>query len=233
MGCGSNQHRLIDCPKRKGLAPQKGKPGNRTAAQPGKAKVPARAYALGGGDGPEPTDVVGDEVCIGNKTGKVLFDPGATHSFISVAFASELPLTVEILPNIFEVRSPMGMTATTDIIYRDCNVNFKGRIYLANLIKLPIQSYDVILGMDWLYLHHARLDCYSKEVKLGEISSGVPERASENSQNTIMISAIEARNLLKEGSSGYIAYLINRPKDAAKTEEVEVVREFQKFFLRN
>ena len=45
-----------------------------------------------------------------------------------------------------------------------------------------------------------------------------------------MISVIEARNLLKEGCSGYLAYFINRSKDKAKLEEVEVVRSFPEVF---
>ena len=152
-------------------------------AQTGKGKVHARAYALEGGAEPEPNDVVESDICIDNETGKALFDPGATHSFIYVEFANKLFLTAEILPYTFEVSSPMGMTTTTDLIHRNCNVNFEGQIYPANLIELPIQRYDVILGMDWLYLNHAQMDCYAKKVKLGKISHINPKQISKNPQN--------------------------------------------------
>lgn len=36
----------------------------------------------------------------------------------------------------------------------------------ANLISLPMNEFDVILGMDWLAGYHAVMDCFNKIVKL-------------------------------------------------------------------
>ena len=36
---------------------------------------------------------------------------------------------------------------------------------MADLILLDIHDFDVILGMDWLSRHHAKVDCYRKEVR--------------------------------------------------------------------
>ncbi|KAL5800752.1 hypothetical protein ACOSQ3_032384 [Xanthoceras sorbifolium] len=44
-----------------------------------------------------------------------------------------------------------------------------GREFLADLVVLDIQDFDVILGMDWLLRHHAIVDCIRKEVSFGRV----------------------------------------------------------------
>ncbi|XP_073017797.1 uncharacterized protein [Primulina eburnea] len=114
--CGSEQHRIQDCPKRT----QKTQPTT-------KPKIPARAYALLGNQEEEvdPTAVVEGTVTILSSSAKTLFDPGATHSFISKVFVHKLPLLPEQLPYSFEINSPLGTTMITDIIYKNCPLNFQ------------------------------------------------------------------------------------------------------------
>lgn len=38
----------------------------------------------------------------------------------------------------------------------------KGRIFKVNLICLPLQELDVIIGMDWLFIIHIFSDCNQK-----------------------------------------------------------------------
>ncbi|XP_073063976.1 uncharacterized protein [Primulina eburnea] len=129
--CGSEQHRIQDCPKRT----QKTQPTT-------KPKIPARAYALLGNREEEidPTAVVEGTVNILSSSAKTLFDPGATHSFISKVFVHKLPLLLEQLPYSFEINSPLGTTMITDIIYKNCPLNFQEKEYLAYLIELPIKN---------------------------------------------------------------------------------------------
>ena len=37
-----------------------------------------------------------------------------------------------------------------------------GLVTCADLNILPLGSYDVFIGMDWLEVHRAKLDCYNK-----------------------------------------------------------------------
>jgi len=34
-----------------------------------------------------------------------------------------------------------------------------------HLNVLPLGSYNILLGMDWLYLHKTNVDCYEKAIK--------------------------------------------------------------------
>ncbi|XP_073017813.1 uncharacterized protein [Primulina eburnea] len=183
--CGSEQHRIQDCPKRTKKTQPTTKP-----------KIPARAYALLGKQEEEvdPTAVVEGTVTILSSSAKTLFDPGATHSFISKVFVLKLPLLFEQLPYSFEICSPLGTTMINDIIYRNCPLNFQEKEYLADLIELSIKNYDIILGMDWLYRHQAQLNCYTKEVYL-QTSHPIISKANHT---MIIVSTAEARAILKD-----------------------------------
>ena len=37
-----------------------------------------------------------------------------------------------------------------------------GLVTYANLNVLPLGSYDILIGMDWLEMHRVKLDCYNK-----------------------------------------------------------------------
>ena len=41
-----------------------------------------------------------------------------------------------------------------------------GRKLLVDLVVLPLQQFDVSLGMDWLFKYRATVDCFNKRVTL-------------------------------------------------------------------
>ena len=60
-------------------------------------------------------------------------------------------------------------TSTTNSLvantaYLHCPLIFEDRKFLSNLVLLVLVQLDVILGMDWLTLHHVLLDCTNKTV---------------------------------------------------------------------
>ena len=123
----------------------------------------------------------------------------------------------------------MGTCLITDQIYKRCPIRIGNLDYPADLVKLPIARYDVILGIDWLYQYRAKLDCFEKKVILGH---GAGEKSEDDNRpkKISLISAIEAKKLLRGEATGFIAYLLNRPKDQLILEDVEVVNEFIEVF---
>ncbi|GAV73626.1 RVP_2 domain-containing protein [Cephalotus follicularis] len=89
-------------------------------------------------------------------------DSGASYCFISAHFASCLDVTPDCMSYIFDVSTLTGASMYTDSIYRSCEMSMVGIPLYADLIVLPICDFDVILGMDWLSAHRARMDCYNK-----------------------------------------------------------------------
>ncbi len=67
--------------------------------------MPVRVYALEGEPVPEPNDVVEGTVNISGKKGSILYDPGATHSFISKKFAKKFAFPVQKAECVYEVNN--------------------------------------------------------------------------------------------------------------------------------
>ena len=94
----------------------------------------------------------------------VLLDPGATHSFISPAFASRVGCRSSSMSTPLSVATPLSEVLITDTIFPMCSIKIEDREMMAELILLDVIYFDVILGMDWLSQHYATLDCRLKEV---------------------------------------------------------------------
>ena len=56
-----------------------------------------------------------------------------------------------------------GLVKTLSLCAR-CPVEVEGRMFKVNLICLPLQGLDVILGMDWLSTNHVLVDCRQKKL---------------------------------------------------------------------
>ena len=77
----------------------------------------------------------------------VLFDSGASHSFMSQAFASRNDQKVIEVSNGGYSISLAEATISTNKIVRDMLISIPEREYTMDLIVLPRLSIDVILGM--------------------------------------------------------------------------------------
>ena len=81
---------------------------------------------------------------------KILFDSGASHSFVVVSSVDVLGLEVETLDEPLHVSSPLGTRVRFDQICRDCELEISGILLTVDLWVIDIFDFDVILGMDWL-----------------------------------------------------------------------------------
>ena len=89
----------------------------------------------------------------------VLFDTGASHSFIAASCVRVLGLEVETLYEPLHVSSPLGTKARIDRICRGCELEISGILLTVDLRVMDMLEFEVILGMDWLTAHRVVIDC--------------------------------------------------------------------------
>ncbi|KAJ1435700.1 Retrotransposon gag domain [Sesbania bispinosa] len=183
-----------------GVAQQSGRgSGGRGQAQAGRSQ--ARVFAMTRQDAQASNAVVTGILSICSRDAHVLFDPGATHSFVSLSFATQLGKSPSSLDETLAVTAPVG-----EILLADCVVSIEGKKLFANLITLDMVDFDVILGMDWLASHYATLDCHNKVVKFempGESAFSFQGEQGWAPHN--LISVLAASKLLRKGCQGYLA----------------------------
>ena len=108
--------------------------------------------------------VVASTLSVCSCEARVLFDPGASHSFVSPIFASRMAWQASRMLFPLSVATPLSDELEIDIFFPSCPVLVEGRGLLADLVLLDVINFDVILGMDWLAQHYASLDCREKVV---------------------------------------------------------------------
>ncbi|XP_027351237.1 uncharacterized protein LOC113862348 [Abrus precatorius] len=108
--------------------------------------------------------LVQGECTINGVSLRVLYDSGATHSFISKNCVRQLKLPISSMIGDLIVSTPAGSSITTSLVCRDCHLLLEGQEFFVNLICLPLSDLDVILGMDWLSANHVMIDCPNKKL---------------------------------------------------------------------
>ena len=94
----------------------------------------------------------------------MLFDSGASHSFIAASVVIELGLEVEALEEPLYVSSPLGIRARMGMICRGCELEISGILLTMDLRVMDMSEFDVILGMDWLTAYRVVIDCERRRV---------------------------------------------------------------------
>ena len=77
----------------------------------------------------------------------VLFDSGASHTFISKECAMRLGLKIESMPKPYYIHSPGGKLITNQFV-KQVPLQLQGKKIHTVLIFLPTQRVDIILGMN-------------------------------------------------------------------------------------
>ena len=89
----------------------------------------------------------------------------------------------------------------------------------------------MILGMDLLSKHNARIDCFSKTAtskKLGDLEFTFQRERKVLS--FCLISMMATNRCLQKGYFAYLAYVINKDIYEAKLETIPLVKEFPSIF---
>nr|ABA98150.1 retrotransposon protein, putative, Ty3-gypsy subclass [Oryza sativa Japonica Group] len=111
------------------------------------------------------SDVVMGMFSVNSVPAIVLFDSGASHSFISQAFVKINGWKTQNLRVPMIVHSP-GRNIRATQICPEVNLRIEEVDFLAKPIVLDSQSLDIILGMDWLAKQKGQIDCAEKSITL-------------------------------------------------------------------
>ena len=226
FGCGKQGHTIKDCPNRR-VDRKEGGIENQNKKQ----KVSGRVYALTKQDAQASNEVATGTLILFNKEAKVLFDPGATHSFVSLAFGCFSDKPPESLKYVMSVATPMGDSVIIQQVYKACQISMGEREFVVDLLPLEMCDFDVILGMDWLAAYHAVVNCFTKEVMFnipGQAEFSFGGKQSVMSQG--LINATKATRLLEKGCEGFLAYVVKGGETELCVENIPVVSEFRDVF---
>jgi hypothetical protein len=97
----------------------------------------------------------------------ILFDSGASHSFITSSFVAKHNLLIANMKHTMLVSSPGG-EMRTKLICPVVSISIRGVDFPSNLILLDSRGIYIILGMDWLSRYDGVIQCAKKVVRLSK-----------------------------------------------------------------
>src|SRR5512139_871728 len=159
FNCGDPGHYADKCPKPRRV---KVVPAQSNSAVPASK---ARVNHVAAAEAQDAPDVILGTFLVNSVPATVLFDSGATHSFLSLSFAENHGMEVEDLRRPLMVSTPSNQALSLQRS-PSVRIEIKGVPFLANLILLESKDLDVILGMDWLARYKGVIDCANRKVTL-------------------------------------------------------------------
>jgi hypothetical protein len=136
------------------------------------------------------------------------------------------------LPGTLLVSTPLGKSVEAGKYIPGCVMKVGKEELPGYLIMMPFEDYDLILRMDWLSEHHARVDCKEKLVQFVRPRKDMLEfKGNRVKELKYLISGAKAQKFIKKGCQRYLAYMINKPKGKSTLEGTMVVKEYLDVFL--
>jgi hypothetical protein len=187
--CGNTGHYAKNCPRNQQRQGQ-----NVNQNQGKRQKVQVRQGRLNFttmADIPEGAPVLTGIFTVLNYPAIVLFDSGASHSFISTKFSAKCQLPFHHTNGGITISTPGGRVATYQI-NRHVPIKLGSFIFKTTLLIMGLDSVDIILGTDWLSRHHAVIDVAARAIEIhspldGEITLYLPDQGCTRSCALVMI----------------------------------------------
>ncbi|KAJ9541625.1 LOW QUALITY PROTEIN: hypothetical protein OSB04_028131 [Centaurea solstitialis] len=231
--CGSPDHIRPDCPQlKRGGAPTTG--GRATEARDDRKTTPAparsRAFRMTAEEAEEAPDVVTGTFLVNSIRAKVLIDTGLDYSYATPKLLKKCCVNLEPLDHPYEAETANGRVWVREFA-KGCTVELEGRLVPVVLRLIPMESLDVVLGMDWMIRNKVKIDCEQKmvRIKLPDGRTTVVYGTKRN-RSTSLISVIKANRCIRKGCVWFMAYVVDSGKDKLEVKDVKVVRDYPEVF---
>ncbi|XP_023757688.2 uncharacterized protein LOC111906194 [Lactuca sativa] len=218
-------HKKGDCPRLQGGGGAVAAPAPATVRINDSQRVDApavkrRAFQLTTEEARAAPDVVVGTFLVNGMSVHVLFDSGANRSFVSLMLSKKFRDATGTSDSPLEIEIVYDRTVSTVRVYRDCVLNVLGERFRVDLVSIPLQGLKAIVGMDWLGVNGAMIDCECHLVRV-RTPSRVPT----------LCSGARARRFMQQGYAGFLAYISDtRVETTTDVGSVPFVREFQDIF---
>ncbi|KAI3712441.1 hypothetical protein L1987_70997 [Smallanthus sonchifolius] len=217
--CGDPNHFRDQCPR---LA----------NARQGGAR--GRAFNINANEAQANNDVVNGTFLVNSQYASILFDTGADKSFVSLNFEPLLAKTRSQLEKTFTVEIANGDSLTIESIIYDCSLELNDHTFPINLVPMPLGSFDIIIGMDWLSNHHAEVICFEKCIQI-PLPSGETLRVfgEKPCKGLKLMSCTTAQKYLRKKYIAFLAHIVQKDDKEKSIQDIPIIRDFPEVFPKD
>ncbi|KAI3815298.1 hypothetical protein L1987_14960 [Smallanthus sonchifolius] len=217
--CGDQNHFRDQCPR---LA----------NARQGGAR--GRAFNINANEAQANNDVVNGTFLVNSQYASILFDTGADKIFVSLNFEPLLAKTRSQLEKTFTVEIANGDSLTIESIIYDCSLELNDHSFPINFVPMPLGSFDIIMGMDWLSNHHVEVICFEKCIRI-PLPSGETLRVfgEKPCKGLKLMSCTTAQKYLRKKYIAFLAHIVQKDVKEKSIQDIPIIRDFPEVFPKD
>ncbi|KAI3814167.1 hypothetical protein L1987_18914 [Smallanthus sonchifolius] len=190
-----------------------------------------RAFNIKANEAQANNDVVNGTFLVNSQYASIFFDTGADKSFVSLNFEPLLAKTPSQLEKTFTVEVANGDSLTIESIIYDCSLELNDHTFPINLVPMPLGSFDIIIGMDWLSNHHAEVICFEKCIRI-PLPSGETLRVfgEKPCKGLKLMSCTTAQKYLRKKYVAFLAHIVQKDVKKKSIQDIPIIRDFPEVF---
>jgi hypothetical protein len=172
--------------------------------------------------------VMSDTFYIHNQPTIILFDSGASHSFIGQKFSVKCQLPFCHTKGAYMIATPGGKVAANQLT-RQVPIELGCKIFTTTLLILGLESVDIILETNWMTRHQVLIDVTTQAIEIhspscAKLTLYLPRQKCTNYCAFSMIeSPLEGIHVVHEYADVFLENLPRMPPD----RDIEFVIELQ------
>nr|GEY48466.1 putative reverse transcriptase domain-containing protein [Tanacetum cinerariifolium] len=175
-------------------------------------------------------NIVTGTFLLNHRPSRKLFDSGADRSFVSISFASMLNIPSITLDTTYNIKMADGNLISTNIVIQGGTLTLLNQPFEIDLMPIKLGSFDIVIGMDWLSKHHAKIICDEKVVHIPIEDETLIIQGNQSRTRLILISCIKTERYISKGCQVFIAQVMEKKSDEKRLENILVVKEFLDVF---
>ncbi|KAJ9556692.1 hypothetical protein OSB04_011306 [Centaurea solstitialis] len=210
--CYQPGHIKPNCPQLKGApvqapAPTKLRITDGTTTGKSGPVTRGRAFQLTAEEAQAAPDVITGIFPVNSKPALVPFDTGATWSYVSHKFCKDFQIELGKLDRPVKIDVAAEEVHVVERVYRGCTIDIFGVQFSINLIPVPMNGIDVVVGIDWMFSNRATTDVAGQLVRIQNPSGGeLIVYGKGRRVSTLFCSVAKAQKYFQRGGSGFLAY---------------------------
>ncbi|GKA30546.1 putative reverse transcriptase domain-containing protein [Tanacetum coccineum] len=120
--------------------------------------------------------------------------------------------------------------AIKDVEPQGPNLVTVNHIFEIDLMLIELGTFDIIIGMDWLFKHDAVIVCGEKVVCIPYGNKMLIVESDKGESRLKVISRIKARKYVERGCHLFLAYVTEKKSNKKRREDVPVIQDFHEVF---
>ncbi|KAI3825325.1 hypothetical protein L1987_06807 [Smallanthus sonchifolius] len=193
-------------------------------------KPKGRAFHISVEEAKNNSEVVSGTFKINSLLALVLFDSGASRSFVSLKIVKHSSFVSSKLDEPLEIEAANDKSFLVFDIFRDCKLRAGGETFFIDLIPMAMGDFDVIVGMDWLSKNKASILCGPKAIQLVSPSGESIYIEGDKKGKVRLCTYVKATKYMARGCKAFMACVADVNERVKEIHDVPVMNQIVDVF---